>query len=345
MDVYISWVMSTAVAGDPRWHLYRLLADPVRLRLLALSAEAELSVGELAEVLEQTQPNVSRHTAPLRQAGLLTDRRDGTRTLLRLAPGAPNDPVVADALVEGRRLCESEGSLSRVAELIRARDEKTREYFASDHIDAEPESGDLAAYLFALGAVLPRHGLLVDAGTGDGTVLEAVAPFFERVLAVDRSEARLDRARRRAKARGYHNVEFVTGEIDSDAVRRAGRGAADLVVAGRMLHHAPVPERTVAALGDLLAPGGRLLVVDYASHSNEAMREAQADVWLGFAPDELLRFATQAGLVGAKVLAVPSGFWAASRRGRPERVPWLALTATKPSLEGEAPERARVQKG
>ncbi|HVW24118.1 MAG TPA: metalloregulator ArsR/SmtB family transcription factor [Polyangiaceae bacterium] len=336
--------MSTSVAGDPRWHLYRLLADPVRLRLLALSAEAELSVGELAEVLEQTQPNVSRHTAPLRQAGLLTDRRDGTRTLLRLAPGASNDPVVADALVEGRRLCDAEGSLTRVAELIRARDEKTREYFASDHIDAEPESGDLAAYLFALGAVLPRHGLLVDAGTGDGTVLEAVAPFFDRVLAVDRSEARLERARRRATARGYDNVEFVTGEIDSEAVRVAAHAAADLVVAGRMLHHAPVPERTVAALADLLAPGGRLLVVDYASHTNEAMREAQADVWLGFAPAELVRFATGAGLVSARVFDVPAGFWTASRRGRAERVPWLALTAMKPPADGGAPARARVQR-
>jgi len=335
--------MSTAVAGDPRWHLYRLLADPVRLRLLALSAEAELSVGELAEVLEQTQPNVSRHTAPLRQAGLLIDRRDGTRTLLRLAPGAADDAVVADALLEGRRLCESEGSLSRVAELIRARDEKSREFFASEHIDAEPESGDLAAYLFALGAVLPRHGLLVDAGTGDGTVLEAVAPFFDRVLAVDRSAARLERARRRAAARGYLNVEFVAGEIDGEAVRRAAQGAADFVVAGRMLHHAPIPERTVAALADLLAPGGRLLVVDYASHTNETMREAQADVWLGFAPHELVRFATEAGLIGAKIFDIPAGFWGVSRRGRAERVPWLALTATKPGpTENGAPQRART---
>ncbi len=330
--------MTTAMAGDPRWHLYRLLADPVRLRVLALSEEAELSVGELAEVLEQTQPNVSRHTAPLRQAGLLTDRRDGTRTLLRLAPAASRDAVVADALVEGRRLCEAEGSLARVAELIRARDARSREYFASEHLDAEPEAGDLAAYLFALGAVLPRQGLLVDAGTGDGTVLEAVAPFFRTVIAVDRSEARLERARRRTIARGYDNVEFVAGEIDSEALRGRALGAADLVIAGRMLHHAPVPLRTVSALADLLAPGGRLLVVDYASHTNEAMREAQADVWLGFAPDELVAFATDAGLLGAKVFAIPAGFWAASRRGRAERVPWLALTATKqPGKRGATP--------
>ncbi|HEX4336583.1 MAG TPA: metalloregulator ArsR/SmtB family transcription factor [Polyangiaceae bacterium] len=332
--------MSTSVAGDPRWHLYRLLADPVRLRVLALSQEAELSVGELAEVLDQTQPNVSRHAAPLRQAGLLTDRRDGTRTLLRLTAGAATDPVVADALLEGRRLCDAEGSLGRVADLIRERDARSREYFASEHIDAEPESGDLAAYLFALGAAIPRQGLLVDAGTGDGTVLEAVAPFFERVVAVDRSEARLERARRRTTARGYANVEFVSGEIDSDAVRKHALGAADLVVAGRMLHHAPVPGRTVRALADLLAPGGRLLIVDYGSHTNESMREAQADVWLGFEPSELVGFATDAGLSAAKVIEIPPGFWAASRRGRAERVPWLVLTATKPKISGDERKKA-----
>jgi DNA-binding transcriptional ArsR family regulator/SAM-dependent methyltransferase len=337
--------MSTAVAGDPRWHLYRLLADPVRLRLLALSADAELSVGELAEVLEQTQPNVSRHAAPLRQAGLLAERRDGTRTLLRLSPDAPKDPVVADALVEGRRLCEEEGSLVRVAELIRERDARSREYFASEHLDAEPEAGDLAAFLFALGAVVPRQGTLVDAGTGDGTVLEAAAPLFGRVIAIDRSDARLERARRRTAARGYDNVQFVAGEIDSEAVRRAALGAADFVVAGRMLHHAPVPSRTVSALADLLSPGGRLLVVDYASHTNESMREAQADVWMGFAPAELLSFAAEAGLVAAKVTEIPAAFWAASRRGRAERVPWLALTAKKrdPADECHAPAPHQAQ--
>lgn len=332
--------MSTAVAGDARWHLYRLLADPVRLRLLALAAETELSIGELADLLEQTQPNLSRHAGPLRQAGLLTDRRDGTRTLLRLTARAEQDAVIADALAEGRRLCEEEGSLVRVNEVIRARDARTREYFAAEHLDAEPETGDLGAYLFALGALLPRQGLAVDAGTGDGTVLEAMAPLFERVVAVDRSEARLERARRRTLARGYDHVEFVHGEIDGAAVRRAVGAGADVVVAGRMLHHAPVPARTVKALAELLGPGGRLLIVDYAPHTNESMREAQADVWMGFAPAELVTFASQAGLTSAKVAPVPAGFWG-TRRGRPERVPWLALTATKPG--GPRDDRAGVR--
>ena len=323
--------MSSALAADARWQLYGLLADPVRLRLLALAGEAELSVGELAELLDQTQPNVSRHAAPLRRAGLLADRRDGTRTFLKLTSAATNDAVVADAVSEGRKLCTAEGSLAAVSSVVRARDSRTREYFASArHLDAEPEGGDLAAYLFALGALLPRRGVAVDAGTGDGTLLEAIAPFFARVIAVDRSEARLARARRRAEARGYQHVEFLCDEIDGAEVRGAVAGSADVVVAGRMLHHAPVPGSMMAALAALLSPGGRLLVVDYGPHGNEAFREAEADVWTGFEPEELLGFAAEAGLTDARVIAIPGDFWPASKKAQAARVPWLALVATKP---------------
>jgi DNA-binding transcriptional ArsR family regulator/2-polyprenyl-3-methyl-5-hydroxy-6-metoxy-1,4-benzoquinol methylase len=328
--------MSSAVVADARWHLYRLLADPVRLRLLALAAEAELSVGELAELLDQTQPNVSRHASPLRQAGLLGDRRDGTRTFLRLTESTSSDPVVADALTEGRRLCEEEGSLARVRDVVRARDARTREYFATAHLDAEPEGGDLGAYLFALGALLPRRGVAVDAGTGDGTVLEAIAPLFERVIAVDRSQARLDRARRRTASRGYEHVEFVCGEVDGTEIRSLVRAGADVVVAGRMLHHAPVPEDTVSALSALLAPGGRLLVVDYGPHGDESFRESEADVWTGFEAKELAAFAAQAGLADVRVIPIPNGCWSASvgvRKPRPERIPWLALVGTKQGPE------------
>jgi ArsR family transcriptional regulator len=322
--------MTIAVAADARWQLYGLLADPVRVRLLALAAEAELSVGELAELLQQTQPNVSRHAAPLRRVGLLAERRDGTRTFLKLTEGATKDPVVADAVTEGRRLCVEEGSLAGVSEVVRARDARTREYFASaHHLDAEPEGGDLAAYLFALGALLPRRGVAVDAGTGDGTVLEAIAPLFERVVAVDRSQTRLERARRRVALREYTHVEFVCDEIDGAEVRRAVGAGADVVVAGRMLHHAPVPSDMLAALGTLLVPGGRLLVVDYGLHGNESFREAEADVWMGFEPEQLRAFAESAGLVDAAVIAIPNGFWPTSKKAPAARIPWIALTASR----------------
>src|SRR3954451_23769329 len=89
-----------------RWELYRLLAEPVRLRLLALAAEEELTIGELAELLREGQPNVSRHVAPLRKAGLVSVRKHGTRVLVQLADHAHRDAVVADGLAAGRELCE-----------------------------------------------------------------------------------------------------------------------------------------------------------------------------------------------------------------------------------------------
>src|SRR6516162_7494419 len=133
------------VAAEPlaseRWELYRVLSEPLRLRLLALAAEEELSIGELAELLGESQPNVSRHAAALRQAGLLADRREGTRTLVRVAPEAARDPVVADALGSGRTLCERDGSLARIAQVVRTREAAAHEFFerpGRSKVDATP---------------------------------------------------------------------------------------------------------------------------------------------------------------------------------------------------------------
>lgn len=323
--------MSLAVAPDARWQLYRLLSDPVRLRLLALAHEKELAIGELAELLDQTQPNVSRHAGALRQGGLLLDRRDGTRIFVRVAAQTvADDPVVRDAIAEGRRLTQADGSLARVPEIVRRRDARTREFFASDFLHDDPGGGgDLSAYLCALGALLPKRGVGVDAGTGDGTALELLAALFERVIAVDRSEKRLEVARRRAALREFGNVEFVCGEVDGAEVKEAVGSGAHVVVAGRMLHHAPEPGRMLTALAALLVPGGRLLVVDYASHEDEAFRESEADVWMGFEPSQLVHFAEEAGLADARVLPIPRGCWQGERATKVERIPWLALVASK----------------
>src|SRR5215467_5473748 len=135
MHAYKAWVTASGPSGTAngaaaRWELYRLLAEPVRPRLLALAAAEELAVGELAELLREGQPKVSRHAAALRDAGLLVARRQGTWTLLRLASGADSDAVVADAVAAGLASCRADGTLARVDEVILARDEATREFFA-----------------------------------------------------------------------------------------------------------------------------------------------------------------------------------------------------------------------
>ncbi len=323
--------MTQAAPLDARWQLYRLLSDPFRLRLLALAAEEELALGELADLLSESQPNLSRQAAPLRQAGLLSERRQGTRTLVRLDAAAQADPVVCDAVAAGRSLCEKDGSLSRIATIVRARDQKTREFFARPPRADEPLvlAPELPVYIAALASLLERHALAVDAGTGDGALLDVLAPAFDRVIALDRSAAQLARAERRVLARGYANVELFSGEIDDREVRRAVGDGADVVVAARVLHHAPLPRQTLESLVALLRPGGALLLLDYARHADEALRDAQADVWMGFEPRELEDFARGAGLESVRTRELPRGLF---QNGVDGHLSWLLLSGKRPPL-------------
>ena len=317
-----------ALPIDDRWQLYRLLSDPTRLRLLALSAEEELSVGELADLLAEPQPNVSRHAAPLRQAGLLADRRQGTRTLVRLASGAAADPVVADALATGRRLCTQDGSLDRIAEVVAHRDAKAREFFAQPVPSEIAVSPELPTYLFALAGLIGPRELAVDAGTGDGMLLDLLAPLYGRVVAIDRSPAQLARARQRVTAHGYRNVELIEDHIGGSEVLRAVGAGADLVVATRVLHHAPRPRSAMQELAQLVRPGGKLLVIDYVRYEDERFQEQQADVWMGFSPAELTGHAEAAGLVDLSVAELPAAF---VRVGPDAHLGWQSLLGTRPA--------------
>lgn len=313
-----------------RWELYRLLAEPARLRLLALASEDELAVSELAELLGESQSNVSRHAAPLRQAGLLSVRRQGTWTLMRLADGAARDPVVADALATGRKLCERDGTLARVAEVVRARERFTREFFARARAGTDPSvlPAELGASLVALSFLLPSRTLAVDAGTGEGRSLEVLAPLFERVVAVDRSEAQLAICRERVARRGFDNVTVVQGELDGPEVRAALAPApgADVVLAVRVLHHAPRPAEMMHKLAALARPGGAVVVIDYQRHDDESLREQQADLWLGFEPAELERFAHAAGLERPTIARIPPWFCGT---GPDRHLTWQAMVATR----------------
>lgn len=319
-----------------RWELYRLLSEPLRLRLLALASVDALAVGELAELLGESQPNVSRHVSALRQAGLVQVRRHGTWALVRVATDGAVDAVVDDALRTGRSLCDKDGSLARVADVVGARERSTREFFARSArgavvVGPPPE---LAAYLLALAPLIERRALAVDVGTGDGRLLEILAPVFERVLAIDRAGAQLAMCAERVAQRGFGNVELVEGELDGPEVRRAlrrlGPAGADVVFASRLLHHAPRPADTLRRMAALARPGGAVMVLDYGPHEDEALRAQQADLWLGFEADELRRFAREASLEQATVVDVP----AAWRGNGPDRaVPWALLSARVESGE------------
>ncbi|MGN6105063.1 MAG: ArsR/SmtB family transcription factor [Kofleriaceae bacterium] len=273
---------------SPRADLFRLLGDEDRLRLLALCAEEELTVGELAMLLGESQPQVTKKSQPLREVGLLLARRDGTRTLLKAQPGT--DVVVEAALLEGQALCRKDGSLARVASVVAQREELSRRFFddAAGAPESTPELPELLAWLPMLAPLLPRRELAVDLGTGEGTLLPLLAPLYDRVIAVDRSPARLARCGARIAAWGLPNVRLREGHVDDAGLAEdiGQRGGADLVAMARVLHHAARPSDAIAAATRLLRPGGHLAVVDYLPHDDESMRE-QGDVWLGFEPTKL----------------------------------------------------------
>ncbi len=323
-----------APAHAPRWELYRLLADPVRLSLLALVEEEELAVGELAEILQEGQPKISRHATQLRDAGIVNARKQGSWVLLSLAQGAATDAVLRDALAVGRTIAMSGGLLDRARDIVSARDEKSREFFARAPKTTRGTTlpREASVCLAGLSPLLSRRGLAVDAGTGDGVLLEMLSPLFEEVLAFDRSSERLEAARERTLSRGLRNIAFEVGELESSTVRRAVErrhaAGADLVIASRVLHHAPQPKRAVAALAALLRAGGTLLVIDYAPHDEATMSAEQADVWMGFSHTELRELAEAAGLTRISVrdfsptppMDVPDGHLA-----------WTLLSAQRPN--------------
>jgi ArsR family transcriptional regulator len=313
----------------------------VRLRLLALAAEEELAVGELAELLGESQPNVSRHAGALKQAGLLVMRKQGTRALLQLREGASDDAVVSDALASGRALSDADGSLARVAEVVRARDALAREFFArpgSGESSVARPAPELGAYVRMLAPMLPRAGLALDAGTGDGGLLDVLSPAYTRVIAVDRAEAQLARARERVALRRFDNVVFALGELDSPEVRATVGDGADAVFAARLLHHAPKPAFVVAQLADLCKVGGSVVILDYAQHDDEAMRD-QADLWLGFRAAELKAFARGAGLEEPRVTAVPPVL---TGKGPDAHLTWQVLVADKSSARTNGTAKTRT---
>jgi ArsR family transcriptional regulator len=294
--------------------LFRLLGDEDRLRLLALCAEEELTVGELAQLLGESQPQITKKSQPLREVGLLATRRDGTRTLLKAeidghaaghdrvdttdrdngANGDARDPataVIRVALAEGRRLCAKDGSLAKVARVVAQREELSRNLFEQPRTDLPPttlDASSLAGWLPLLAPLLPGRALAIDAGTGEGELLPLLSPLYERVVAVDRSAARLARCALRIDRWGLANVRLREGSIEDAALAEeiAQRGGADLVVIARVLHHVGRPQDVIASATQLLRSGGHLAIVDYMPHDDESLRE-QGHVWLGFEPDKL----------------------------------------------------------
>jgi ArsR family transcriptional regulator len=286
--------------------IFRSLADPTRLRIMTLLRAMELSVGELAQVLGQSQPRVSRHVKILIEARLAERRKEGSWVFLSLGAAERVEPLFM--LLD--RWAEADGEdpwfradAARLAAVRADRAAAAERYFAlhANHWDelrslhiAETEVE--AAIARALGE--RPTGRLVDVGTGTGRMLELFGGEAKSALGVDRSPEMLRLARVKLAEAGLASAELRQADMYSLPLPA---GSADTVIIHQVLHYAQQPAAAVAEAARLLAPGGRLLIVDFAPHEREELRDRDAHARLGFADEAVTGWMAAAGL-DARVL-------------------------------------------
>jgi ArsR family transcriptional regulator len=285
--------------------LYRLLGDEARLRLLRVLRRERLNVTELTGILGLAQSGVSRHLGLLKDAGLVVEERDAGYTYYGLASaaGAEGSRTVWSALDEQFERASGDSTVradeARLQEVLRVRKENFDTHRTPDTRDARQlvPGRSWAAWSRALGLLLPRMRV-ADLGCGEGYLTIEAARWAARVIAVDRSEVVLDRARALASRRHVSNVVWKRGDLEKLPMKDA---AVDVALLSQALHHAVQPARAVAEAARIVVPGGRVLILDLRKHGEEWVRGKLGDRTLGFDDGELKRMLIEAGLRDANV--------------------------------------------
>jgi SAM-dependent methyltransferase len=282
------------------------LGDAVRLRLLVLLEAHELSVSDLAAILQMPQSSVSRHLKPLAEQGWIVSRSERTANLYRMANGELPETA--------RRLWElSRGEITawpqlahdrlRLEQRLAERQPDSRALFAGMAGEWERLRTELYGDRFtaaALTSLLPRDWVVADLACGTGSVTLQLAPHVARVLAADKTPEMLDAARHRA--RGFKNVDF--HEADLGALPIAD-GACDAALLLLTLTHLDQPEAALAEMARILRPGGRAVVVDLLHHDRDDFRRRMGQRRNGFAERDLTGLLAAAGLAGITCSPLP----------------------------------------
>ncbi len=268
--------------------VFKAMADATRRTLLQLLCLHELSVSELVHILGQPQSTVSRHLRVLREAELITDRRDGVAVLSRAVIPGPNGQAAAlrtRILDWVREQALSKPLVRRMDEVVRRRTAGSLGFFDEvghrwDQMRIEHFGNRF--HLEALTALLPREWTVADIGTGTGYLLPTLASRFRAVIAVDPVATMLDIARSRREVADRANVDFRAGDLSALPIDEA---AVDLALAFLVLHHVPSLQGALAEIARVTRPGGRVLIVEQQAHELHAFHDRMQDRWWGFEPE------------------------------------------------------------
>lgn len=318
--------------------LYRLLGDEARLRLLRVLARGRLNVTELTGVLGLAQSGVSRHLGLLKDAGLVAEERDGGFSYYTLAPALTGGDAALTALLTAQFEASTADATvradeARLQEVLRLRKENFDAHAGPDTRDARQlvPGRSWAAWSRALGLLMPRLSV-ADLGCGEGYLTIEAARWASRVIAVDRSQAVLARARSLARRRRVSNVVWKKGALEKLPLRD---DSVDVAMLSQALHHAADPGRAVAEAARVAAPGGRVLLLDLRAHQEEWVRSKLGDRRLGFDDEELRRMLTGAGLLDVRVGV------GAKKAGDPFTV--LIAAGTKPATAARSHDQTKAR--
>ena len=286
---------------SPSLKLLKVIADENRLKILVLLKDAEFTVGEMVQILDLHQSNISRHLNQLRESELLQDRREGTLVFNRWSDKLRTSPEIK-AILESTwaGLPGIEALELKIQDTLNARRGKTQEFFdelAGDYHNLVAPGGGLEALLRGLAWCIKSKNV-IDVGCGEGDLSLLLARSCEKVTAIDISPKMLEHVQAQAKIQNLSNITASIGDVDQLPVNDL---SADLVFMSQVLHHSAQPSLALQELSRVLAPNGRFIIIDMLKHDQEWMREKLGDLWLGFEAEEICKLLTEQNFIDIKL--------------------------------------------
>ena len=275
------------------------------MRLLALLLHEELSVAEMQDILGMAQSRISSQLALLRQAGLVTDRRDGRNAFysMRALLDANQRLLISTACASVAELPEPVEDRANLERILARRRQQSESYFnlIAGKLGRNYCPGRSWEAIGHLALRLTPAITIADLGAGEGLVSQLLARRAAHVWCIDNSPRMVEVGTELAAKNGLSNLAYKLGDIEAVPL---ANGSVDLAILSQALHHAQHPQKAIDEAHRILRPGGQVLILDLKSHTFEKARELYADVWLGFKENALHGFLKKAGFEQVEVTTV-----------------------------------------
>ena len=280
----------------------KLLADWTRLRIISLLRAEELSVAELQEILGMGQSRISSHLALLRQAGMVSHRKEGKRSFYSLNAEITEDDIslIGSACKAISRKTEIVDDVNNLRRILAKRRKIAEKYFndVAGSLGKKycPGRSWKAIGHFLLHLTPPL--VIADLGSGEGELAQMLARRAKTIYCIDNSARMVKAGTELARSHGLKNLHYKLGDIEDVPLEA---DSCDIALLSQSIHHAPNPQRAVNEAFRILKPAGRVIILDLKNHSFEKTRELYADYWLGFSENQIYQFLCQAGFENAEV--------------------------------------------